>query len=120
MPIELKDWVAVDLPGGGPEWEPGAREDVWFVVEFNVGDVGEAASDLFQVMVATPESLRALRHRGGRPHNAKILLMEGEVSWEAVVTELRRVVESCDEGNMRWSIDKLRKHFQWEYENYRG
>jgi hypothetical protein len=98
-------------------WTPDSRDDVYFLVELEIGTKGAVGADIFQVMVATPEGLR--KHaRGGVLSERACLLLSDFSSWRDLSAHLQAIVDRCSVGDVVQSTDRLQRYFQWEYEDY--
>lgn len=69
-------------------------------LELEIGEAGEAGVYVFQLMVATPENLRA--HHKGEALQA--------------YTSMCGRVASCERSTWVESLNRLRAKFCWEYE----
>ncbi|HVV50847.1 MAG TPA: Imm8 family immunity protein [Polyangia bacterium] len=95
---------------------PNASDDVFFLLELEIGAVGGESADLFQILVATPEGLRS---RGqGDVISERALLVVSKFSWKLVHSTLSRIVNRCAKKNWIDSVSSLQRYFEWEYEEY--
>lgn len=97
-------------------WVPDDPADVDFGMNFSIGLPDETGADNFQVHVVTHEALKHLRGA----ENRKYLLVLHEYSWPAVLAAVDAVLEECRGYDWSDMAEKLRLHFFWEYEGYKG
>lgn len=114
--LEVKNYWSpdIDSPWG---WEP-EDNSVFYLLEMNIGIKGEAASDVYSVIVATPEGISRLRERESCSIFSgihKILLLDF-YSWE----DVRKLIEGRLSGiknvDALSSANELMSFLNWEYE----
>lgn len=110
-----------------PTWRPDSPEDVYLTVELEIGEAGATGAYVFQLMVATPEGVRA-HHKGqtlqtytsmcgrGKTFDIDAMLVIDPYDWPALHDVLLRRVASCERSTWVESLDRLRTRFFWEYE----
>jgi hypothetical protein len=99
-------------------WIPTSREDVYFLLEIEIGETGQKLCDLFQVMVVTPEGLRKRATPSSPILSKRATLVVSELNWNNLKTELENVVRECEASTWVETVLRLQRYFQWEYENY--
>ena len=92
--------------------------DIYFLVQIEIGERGDDRQDLFQVMVATPEALRSRATGGAVLLVDRATLVVNELSWKTLMQELGRIVEVCCGSDWNESVLKLQRYLRWEYEDY--
>jgi hypothetical protein len=97
-------------------WEPESRDDVYVLLEVEIGVAGEDGADIFQLMIATPEGLR--RHAGGEVIAERALVVVSDFSWAQVRKTLGAIVDRCAANDWSESVLRLQRYFSWEYEDY--
>jgi hypothetical protein len=97
-------------------WEPDSSGDVYLLLEVEIGVDGEQGSDVFQLMVATPEGLRS--HATGAVISERGTLVISDFSWQEVLKAVRNIVGKCSGKDWNDSVLRLQRYFRWEYEDY--
>lgn len=100
------------------EWEPSAREEVCFLLEMEIAERGDVRCDLFQVLVATPEGLRALATPRGSIISDRATLVLDDFSWRTLHLILGEIVSRCAAEDWIETVLRLQRYFQWEFEDY--
>jgi Immunity protein 8 len=118
MVLEIRSMTSPDVRPYA--WSPEARNDVYFVIELEIGRRGDPRADLFQVLVATPEGLRARGTGDDVIVDRNALVLSEFVSWPRLRDCLQRIVDSCAREEWRESVARLQRYFQWEYEDYKA
>lgn len=98
-------------------WEPADDREVHFLLELEIGEVGDERADLFQVVVASPEGLRARKAHGGVLSDRATLVLS-RFSWTTVHGALARIIKSCEADDWAEAVQRLQRYFAWEYEDY--
>ena len=112
--LQVQDFYSPDVDVYS--WEPDSVEQVFFLVELEIGEAGDKRSDLFQVIVATPEGLRAAARELVVADRATIVV--SEYSWAQVRRIIERIVERCQAPTWEESVLRLQRYFMWEYEDH--
>lgn len=97
-------------------WAPESPDSVKFLLELEIGEAGDESKDLFQVVVATPEGLRAGAGDGVIADRATIVV--SEYSWIQVQRAVEQIVERCEAPTWEEAVLRLQRFFRWEYEDY--
>ena len=90
--------------------------DVYFLLQLEIGEQGDDRKDLFQIMVATPEGLRARAKASVLADRATLVV--SELDWNSLLQELGKIVQACNGCDWNDSVSKLQRYFRWEYEDY--
>ena len=101
------------------EWNPSRLDEVFFQLSFEVSEKGQRGGTVFQVVIATPEGIRATFERfgpAGVPDRNLIVMCE--YSWDAALDMLKSVVKKCECPSWEQSMEKLSRYFLWEYEDF--
>lgn len=98
-------------------WEPTSLEEVFFLLEFEIGLDGDERRDLFEVVVATPEGLRAIAGKNVIADRATLVI--SEYSWARVRQAVEEIIKRCQAPSWREAVMKLQRYFRWEYEDWR-
>lgn len=100
-------------------WSPDSRDDVFFALSLEIGSAGVPGTNIFQVLVVTPEGLRG--HAGDKSivSDRACIVLSDFLSWKDLRTQLQTIVDKCAEGNWADSVARLQRYFLWEYEDYR-
>lgn len=99
-------------------WEPTTNADVFFLVEMEIGEVGVSGADLFQVVVTTPEALRARSKIETNTIRERCTLIVSSYDWQDTQESLESIVRKCEAENWINSTLNLQRYFKWEYEDY--
>ncbi len=114
---ELK---SCDCAGLDPiqDWVP-ESDEVYYWLTCRIGLEGSDAADLYQVPVLNVRGLKSdvwkKRSKRGPASDPPAIVVE-PYSWEGVLAELGRRLESCSGYDWFHINDALRKLFHWEYE----
>ena len=100
-------------------WEPTTNAEVYFLVEMEIGEAGVDGADLFQVVVATPEALRAKSKIGMNTIRDRSTLVVSNYDWQEIEKSLETIVLKCESENWATSTLSLQRYFKWEYEDYK-
>ena len=100
-------------------WEPLNNSDVFFLVEIAIGEAGVKGSDVFQIVVATPEGLRARSRVGEFTIRERCTLIVSNYNWAEIKKSLETIVRKCEGENWSTSTLNLQRFFNWEYEDYK-
>lgn len=92
-------------------WRPGRLDDVYLGIELRIGANGDEQADIFQIVIATPQSIQ------GRPERTrcKLIVIE-QYHWQTIKATLERWVGECDRSTWRETVECLRHRFDWEYD----
>ncbi len=96
-------------------WVPADAGDVFFVLDVEIGERGDARADLFYVTVGTPAGLR--KNRTVPTTNAGPLVIS-EYSLPAVRRRVEEIVGDCAAETWPDSVKRLQEHFDHEYAGY--
>jgi len=99
-------------------WEPTTNADIYFLVEMEIGEAGVEGADLFQVIVATPEALRAKSKVGTNVIRERSTLIVSNYDWLEISKSLENIVRKCESETWAISTFNLQRYFKWEYEDY--
>ena len=114
--LEIKSLSSPDIEVGGSEVVP--PKQVYFLIQIEIGEHGDERRDVFQVMVTTPEALRARKAAESSVLSDRATLIVSELSWNKLIDELARIVDSCRASSWQESVLKLQRFFRWEYEGF--
>jgi len=114
---EIKHFYSPDIEGKLSDWKPNRLEEVYFLLQFDVGISGSDVADTYDILISTPEAL------GARDEEFFIedrnLLVVKKYDWKKIKSKLCEIVKSCHSNDlieMQW---KLQRYFHWEYEDYK-
>ena len=121
----VRNYFSPDVAGRVEAWVPSTPGEVCYYLEMTIGPAGESGGDLFGVMVMSPEAeVEWDRTRGSRAgadaREGRRRLIVPEYSWERVVSEIERILARYQEEAWETLARRLARHFEWEFENYRG
>ena len=97
-------------------WIPTDPQEVCFLLELDIGLLGNHRSDVFSLVVATPKGLTAKQKRPVLVERATVVV--SEYSWPFVIRAIEDIVRRCEGRNWNESVLKLQRYFRWEYEDY--
>lgn len=98
-------------------WEPDDREDIATIVIIEIGPRNGKGGDTFMLRLATPEGLRALNADDGVIASRGVLIVPG-YDYPELSRWLERTVASCEADTWPQCVEKLRRWFRWEYDDY--
>lgn len=99
-------------------WLPDSNS-VWFPLQLEIGEAGDARSDVFDMMVATPEGMLEKATPDARGVLSKRgLLVLRTFSWDTLRHTLDSIVRDCQAETWETSVLRLQRYFYWEYEDY--
>jgi hypothetical protein len=112
MKPEIKGIFSDDIHSPDREgWIPDDPKQIYIPLTLSIGKVGEAAADLFSIVVATPSAIQGRPERRG----SKLLVVQ-EYDWPEIRATLQRWVAQCEGPSWEATVDCLRRRFDWEYE----
>jgi hypothetical protein len=114
--LEIKTWSSPDVDIY--HWVPDEPAEVRFLLEMEIGTTGDERTDIFQVVVATPEGLRAMCPKDVIRERATLIL--SEYSWGLLKRTCTGIVDRCAASTWNESVLRLQRYFAWEYEDYNG
>lgn len=112
--FEVKNYWSPDIydPWG---WSP-SDNSVFYLLEMNIGIAGEKESDIYSVIIATPEGIMNLKKDRIRlPKLYKILLLN-QYDWDTVRDTINEKLANIKPSDGQQAIDQLASIFYWEYE----
>jgi hypothetical protein len=112
--LEIKTWSSPDIDLH--DWAPRDRLDVKFLLELEIGTVGENQRDIFQVVVATPEGLR--KHSRSEVICERATLVLSNYSWSLLQRTCTNIVRRCEASSWEEAVLRLQRYFEWEYEDF--
>lgn len=95
-------------------WRP-ADEDVFFVLDLEIGEKGDPRADLFYVTVATPAGL--LQHRSTETTRPGPLILQN-FSMPELRQRIDEILAKCCAETWEKSATLLQEHFEYEYADY--
>src|SRR5579871_3738684 len=110
MRTEIKGITCADIEHW-ETWQPDDPQEVFLALELSIGPIGSDASDLFQIVVATPQSLN------GRPDRRKCkLFVVQHYDGVEIRNTFDRWLKECERPDWEATVDCLRCRFDWEYD----
>lgn len=103
--IELKSYWPIDEACFG------------FLLELQIGPEDQLGSDLFQIMVCTPEWIKS-EYSNRKAVWGRDMLIVFEYDLEHIHSTIYRHVESCTADDWPSLAQKLSRFSGWEFENY--
>ena len=115
--LQIRSWSSPDVEL--QTWEPEELDAVQFLLELEIGAAASPGADVFSVLVATPEALRAHAPPGALVLRQRSTLVLGRYDWPELRAAVTQIVASCAGRDWQESVLRLQRHFRWEYEDYR-
>jgi hypothetical protein len=113
--LELRN---ISSPDATPdEWIP-TKNRAFVLLQLDIGIVGEAACDTFDVIVATPEGLTGTREDSVGALAQRVTIVIRHFTWEAVRGILNDIIRRCESDTWPESVLRLQRYLRWEYEDY--
>ena len=98
-------------------WLPDA-DGFYVLLQMGIGPEDEAGSDIFEIILASPEGLRSRCTDESIVIADRALLVLKEFDWPRIQRHLHRVVSSCSGRDWIEVSARLQRFFCWEYEDY--
>lgn len=97
-------------------WKPNDNS-VFYLLEMNIGITGDSKSDIYSIIIATPEGIINLnKDRIKLPKLYKILLLN-QYDWDKVRRAIDERLTYIKPSDGQQAFDKLASSFYWEYED---
>lgn len=113
--LELRDLSSPDV--SPDEWVPEGNR-AFVLVQLEIGAVGEAGADTFDVIVATPEGLAGARDDALGAVAQRATIVVRQFSWDLVRRILNDIIRRCEADSWSTSVLRLQRYFKWEYEEH--
>lgn len=114
---EIKGYYSSDVPGFDVSgYVPEHPEEIHFPLEMNIGPRGDNRSDLYQVVIISPEALRKRTREAVISGRHTLIVLQ--YSWAEIRRYLERIVGDCAGPTHEDVVRKLSRHFGWEYEDH--
>jgi len=113
--LEVKRYWSPDIENIWA-WTPEENE-VFYLLQMDIGLAEEAASDNYSIVIATPEGILANFSKKTSDEIYKIIIQK-EYSWKMVMSHIRHLISTIDTWNKYEISDSLRDYFHWEYGRY--
>jgi hypothetical protein len=99
-------------------WTPACLENVYYALELSIGIEGDDRSDIFQVVVATPEAMRSRFSGKTKCLVGRHMLLVVGHDWPAIANCCASLVETCTEDTWEKVASRLTHFFRWGFEDY--
>jgi hypothetical protein len=99
-------------------WEPDDPDRIAEIVSLDIGERSKNAADSFWIRVATPAGLSTLEARDGILATRPLLIMR-RYDFADLWRWLERTVAECKGETWTASVERLRRYFGWEYDDYK-
>ncbi|MCG8347040.1 MAG: Imm8 family immunity protein [Chloroflexales bacterium] len=113
----IKQYDATDVPGDVAQWTPARLEEVYFPLTLTIGEETTPGGDLFSIMIATPEAIRA-HATLGPCFFARHWLIVREYRWERIMAVIQERLAACEAETWDAMVLRLARSFHWEFEDY--
>lgn len=114
LQLEVKSYGSSDYDL--ESWEPAIPEDVYFVLDVEIGEAGDDRADLFYVTVATPEAARTHLAQVGATRSGPLVV--AEYCLDELLDRVRTLVDGCAARTWEESVRNLQQYFEYEYADY--
>jgi len=106
--LEAKCYWSPDI--GNPwDWTP-EQNEVFYLLEINIGDIYGDAANIYSIIVATPEGILSMKEKNPLNGVYKILLLN-DYSWERVVHIINSIVSKI------YAREELNKYLDLKYQS---
>ncbi|MDE1461051.1 Imm8 family immunity protein [Spartinivicinus poritis] len=96
-------------------WEPINPNVIAETVYIDIGPDTKKRADSFSIRVATPAGLSNLEVHEGVIATRPLLIIDS-YDYDNLWAWLVKTVKSCESNTWNASVEKLRLHFDWEYD----
>lgn len=103
-----------DLKG----WKPSELADIYFSLEICIGPPDKSSSQLFELLIASPEALRK-RMSNADCISGRHILIVSQYKWELIQAWIENTVRTNAEETWEKIAVRLSREFRWEYEDYK-
>jgi len=97
-------------------WEP-EKNEVFYLLQMNIGFTGEDAADDYSIIIATPEGILNEFKKRSSDEIYKIIVQK-EYSWKNVISHINYLISTIDSWNQYEINSLLQGYFHWEYGKY--
>src|SRR5690606_19542134 len=97
-------------------WELTSNDEVHFLVEMEIGELGSDRADLFFVEVATPEALLLRSSRNFKVIRNRAIIIISRYEWKSIYETIAGIVKQSESNTWRDSVMSLQRYVSWEYE----
>jgi hypothetical protein len=98
-------------------WSPDNPECFAEVVSLDIGPKPGKGADSFNIRVASPAGLATLDAKDGIVAGRPLLVMQ-RYDYDSLWRWLEGKVAVCEAETWPACVEKLRRYFDWEYDNY--
>lgn len=113
--LEIKHYWSPDIHNPWC-WEP-IDNNVFYLLEMNIGMTDDNASDIYSVMIATVDGIYSLKNKKHIVNKFYKLILVDEYSWGNIVSILNSMISNIDVKREDSISAGLRNCFYWEYES---
>ncbi len=112
MKAEIKSWSSPDVELD--KWSPERPEELFFLLELEIGPAGEVGADLFSLAVASPQAISGKpERRSGR------FLVVDKLDWPELRRRVAGIVSEASDTTWPRIAENLCEHFNYEFEEYK-
>jgi hypothetical protein len=113
--LEVKRYWSPDIfnPWG---WQP-ENNEVFYLLEMDIGIIHDDSSSAYSVMIATPEGISSKKDINEIFNKAYKMILLDEYSWEKVIGIINSILSKIDTSNQFRIQDELNRYFYWEYQS---
>ncbi len=98
-------------------WQPDDPDTFAVTLMLDIGEKGKKSADTFTLRVATPSGLDQLDEHEGILASRPLLVMRS-YDFDELWGWLQTTVAGCEADSWLGCVEKLRLHFDWEYDGY--
>lgn len=115
--LEVKHYSSPDIYDLW-NWEP-VNNEVYYLLEMDIGITNEVSSDVYSIIILTPEGIASLREKPGSLNKEFKTIIIDDYTWLNVMKIINSILENIEVINNPYFSDDLTKHFYWEYDGMR-
>lgn len=113
--LEIKRYWSPDIYDPWT-WTP-VDNNVFYLLEMNIGMSDEDASDIYSVVVATIEGVSSLKDKKSMLNRPYKLILVDEYSWKRVISILNSIISNIEIKSDIYMSQDLCRYFHWEYDS---
>ncbi|WP_286968842.1 Imm8 family immunity protein [Flavobacterium sp. UBA4854] len=101
------------------KWQPENEEVISELINLEIGIKNKKGSDGFTFTLVTPQGFQLLLREKGIIATRRPLLIVERYNFDHIWNSLEEIIASCQDDSWSLCVEKLKKYFDWEYDNYK-
>lgn len=97
-------------------WDPIDPESIAVRVNIDIGEANRKGTERFSIGIATPKGLSKNEPINGILATSPLLVVDS-YDYNNLWNWLNDTIKSCESDTWNESVEKLRRHFDYEYDN---